>query len=139
LLPVDFNYRGIDGTILWVEYVNNGKASFKRILHVIAIQITIAKTHSDSELVFFSGWGTFVTRICGGSRYDEVKPIFLWVVEETGSFFRQPAEVPEATKTTRNRSYTIPAYERRVHSVIEISEKVGRNLETARAKAREAK
>ena len=74
--PVDFNYRGIDGII--VRFDNSGG---KKTCFMFPLQITAAKTHSDSEQVFFSQWQLWTK----GLEDDEVVPMFL--MDHNKTFF----------------------------------------------------
>jgi SAP domain len=67
--PINFNYRGIDGII--VRFVE--KKCF-----MFPLQITIAKSHSDSEEVFFREWSMWTDRL----NDIEVVPEFVWITKE---------------------------------------------------------
>ena len=67
--PIDFNFRGIDGII--VRFA--GRKCF-----MFPLQITVAKSHSDSEEVFFNEWSKWTNKLSD----FEVEPVFVWITKE---------------------------------------------------------
>jgi hypothetical protein len=67
--PIDFNYRAIDGII--VRFT--GRKCF-----MFPLQITVAKSHSDSEEVFFRNWSIWTNKLTD----LEVVPVFIWITKE---------------------------------------------------------
>ena len=70
-VPLKFNFKAIDALYAEVD-------EHKRTAKVVAIQITVAKSHRDSEVEFFESWEAW-TGLLGGFT---ITPIFLWIVEE---------------------------------------------------------
>jgi hypothetical protein len=128
-IPNAWNYAAIDAVIIAVDVVGG-----KKVLEIMPVQITINDRHGDSEADFFRQWDEFLATV-GESSFDEVRPIFLWIVEDPATFPRKDEMVPSKTRSTRNARYTSPPYERKVRSVKEVSEKVGNKLEMARKRA----
>ena len=87
-VPLQFNFKAIDA--LYVE-VNEGKKTAK----IVAIQITVAKRHTDSEAKFFADWEAW-TKSLGGFT---ITSTFLWIVEST----RGKVEVEAKLKELRQR------------------------------------
>jgi hypothetical protein len=69
-VPLQFNFKAIDA--LYVE-VNEHKRTAK----IVAIQITVAKRHTDSASNFFADWEAWTCSLRGFT----ITPIFLWIVE----------------------------------------------------------
>jgi hypothetical protein len=67
--PIDFDYRGIDGII--VRFAE-GKC------FMFPLQITVAKSHSDSEEVFFREWSIWTNKL----NDFEIVVVFVWITEE---------------------------------------------------------
>jgi len=89
---------------------------------VVPIQITVAKTHKDSEAAFYSRWSNWQERFRG----YEVKTTFVWVVENKQSW----AVMEEEFKTTRSQSKLIsPEHEQIFMTVGDINRTLGLHLE----------
>ena len=130
-IPDAYNYKAIDGLIVSVGVFDELK-----VLEIMPIQITINQNHEDSEKSFFRGWDDFVVKTLGGSDYDILKIVFLWIVENTETFPRKDGIVAAKTLTTRNGTYSTPVYERKVRSVGYVSEMVGHKLKMARERGK---
>lgn len=98
----------------------------KQTAFIIPIQITIAKSHSDSEVRFWKDWDTWTRRI---SAY-RITVIFLWIKDEGKS-------VEQVARVSRNhRSGEIllnPEFTRVVKPVIDVDPLLGKALERLRA------
>ena len=130
-IPDAYNYKAIDGMIVSV-----GTFDKQKVLEIMPIQITINQHHEDSERSFFRGWEDFFVKTLGGSDYDILKIVFLWIVEDTDTFPRKDGMVEATTITTRNGTYSTPLYERKVRSVGYVSEMVGHKLRKARERGK---
>lgn len=85
---------------------------------VVPIQITVAKTHKDSESVFYSRWSNWQERFRG----YKVETTFVWVVEDKQSW----AVKEEEFKITRSQSKLIsPEHEQIFVTVKDISHNLG--------------
>jgi hypothetical protein len=51
-VPLNFNYRDIDGLILQLNFTT-------KQAYMFPIQVTIAKSHKDSKRSVFSNWGSW--------------------------------------------------------------------------------
>jgi hypothetical protein len=88
---------------------------------VVPIQITVAKTHKDSEAAFYSRWSDWQERFRGYT----VETTFVWVVENKQSW----AVKEEEFKTTRSQSKLIsPEHEQIFMTVTDISHNLGLHL-----------
>jgi hypothetical protein len=67
--PINFNYRGIDGIIIRFT---------EKKCFMFPLQITVAKSHSDSEEVFFREWSKWTNKLDG----IEVVLVFVWITKE---------------------------------------------------------
>jgi hypothetical protein len=67
-VPETFNYPAIDTLIL---HIDNTKVK----AHLLPMQVTIAKTHSNSEDHFFRHWSDWIRML----QNYEVSCTFLWV------------------------------------------------------------
>jgi hypothetical protein len=66
---ISFNYSGIDGMIIRFA---GGKC------YMFPLQITVAKSHPDSEEVFFREWSKWINKLNG----IEVVLVFVWITKE---------------------------------------------------------
>jgi len=73
-IPVSFNYRAVDTILMVVD-----KQKYEAI--ITGVQITISKTHSDSEAKFFADWEWW----CGIAGCATVSFRFLWIIEDVGA------------------------------------------------------
>ena len=82
-IPLGFNCKAIDGVIVWSETGQKKPETGqkKRRLFILPLQITVAKTHSNSHKKFFKEWEKW---IIGLDRF-EVVPEFVWIDEHGGS------------------------------------------------------
>ena len=70
-LPNAFNYPSIDGAILQVDRT-------KKQAHLLLIQVTLAKKHSDSESLFYRNqWDDWTNGLQG----FQVQSTFVWIDE----------------------------------------------------------
>ena len=72
-IPVKYNFRAIDALILNLDTVEKRKKAT-----IFAVQITIAKSHSDSESKFFENWPQW----CSGLDDYEVEFHFLLITDD---------------------------------------------------------
>ena len=94
--PLKFNYGGIDGIIVRFDH-SEGKC------FMFPLQVTVAKSHSDSEEVFFSEWSGWTKYLDG----FEIVPEFLWITPEGPS----TKNVDENSRSTRSGNRSIwPSY-----------------------------
>lgn len=77
--PIKFNFRAIDGIIARFDFSNksNGK---KGKCCIFPLQITIAKSHADSESEFFRDWCHWIK----GLDDYMVEVVFLWISTKKG-------------------------------------------------------
>ncbi|RPB17975.1 hypothetical protein L211DRAFT_799136 [Terfezia boudieri ATCC MYA-4762] len=126
-IPEAWNHRSIDAIIFSVSKIEG-----RQILTVWPIQIAINQHHRDSEVTFFADWKKFSVKSIGSTSYDEIRLVFLWIVEEPTTFPYKEESVPEKRRFTRGQTYVAPAYVRKVQSIASVSEKVGIKLAQAR-------
>src|SRR3954447_17905623 len=94
--PINFNFHGIDGMIV---RFTKGKC------FMFPLQITVAKSHSDSEEVFFSEWDMWTNKLDG----FEVVPVFVWIIKEDSEIDTVSAEY----RSTRSGMKLVrPSYRR---------------------------
>jgi hypothetical protein len=92
---------------------------------VVPIQITVAKTHKDSEAAFYSQWSNWQERFRG----YKVETTFVWVVEDKQSWVVKEEEF----KITRSQSKLIsPEHEQIFVTVKDISHNLGLYLAAIR-------
>ncbi|KIM82084.1 hypothetical protein PILCRDRAFT_484387 [Piloderma croceum F 1598] len=95
-IPLHFNFKAIDA--LYAE-VNE----HKKTVNVVAIQVTVAKRHTDSETKFFADWEAWTSSL----RSFTITLMFLWIVESK----RGRDEVEAKLIELRQRQITaIPAH-----------------------------
>ena len=93
----------------------------KETVLVVPIQITVAKTHKDSEAAFYSRWSNWQEHFRG----YKVETTFVWVVENKQSW----AVMEEELKMTRSQSKLIsPEYEQIFVTVKDINNNLGLQL-----------
>ena len=99
-VPTKPNCMAIDWVYASVDEKN-------RTAHIIPFRITIAKTHSDSEAMFFQNWKHWTQLLTG----YEIKATFVWIVED-GKSIQHVEEVQRALRsgwgTPAYTSYRIP-------------------------------
>ena len=88
-VPLKFNLKAIDALFISL----NQK---KKTVYVVAIQITVAEWHEDSEAAFFADLDAWLS----GRRGFEIKSSFLWIHEGD----RGRAMVEEKLTRLRNRT-----------------------------------
>jgi hypothetical protein len=79
-VPSDFNYGAIDGMILWLD-CSKQKSGRKKEALLFPLQVTIAKTHRNSEVSFFNQWEKWTESL----RDFNVKATFLWITDRDPS------------------------------------------------------
>jgi hypothetical protein len=101
--PLQFNYPAVDAIIVRFDNSNKRKKCF-----IYPLQITVAKSHSDSEESFFRTWDYWTNDL--KDRYDlEVE--FFWITaDETPS----SADLNEKSFSLRSGNKLRPSY-KRVH------------------------
>lgn len=118
-VPLQFNFKAIDA--LYVE-VNEHKRTAK----IMAIQITVAKQHTDSASKFFADWEAWTCSLRGFT----ITPIFLWIVENK----RGKDEVEAKLIELRQRQITsIPAHTTHWVMVDQIDKILAKTLEIIRS------
>jgi len=125
-IPKAWNNSSIDAIIFSIP---EGE---RKILTVRPVQITINQRHQNSEVTFFADWKRFSVKSIGSTAYDEIRVVFLWIVEQPATFPYKEGPVSESRRYTRGQTYQAPAYERHVRSIASVSEKVGTKLIQAR-------
>ena len=91
-MPLKFNDKAID--VLFVSVDRKAQTA-----HLVAIQITVAKQHKDSETAFFTELNTWQLGLEG----FKVDMSFLWIHEGK----RDRSEVEEKLKELRGRTVAI--------------------------------
>ena len=124
-IPVAFNYTAVDAILVAVD-------KQKDVATITGVQITISKTHSDSEAKFFADWERWRDIVDCATVYYR----FLWVMEDVGQ--NSPTESIKAGKRLLRGKPKVwfPDFQRRYASVKEVSMDIGRKLEDARKSAR---
>ena len=122
--PMNCKYPGIDGII--VRFTE--KKCF-----LYPLQITVAKSHSDSERVFFSKWRVWINKLNG----FEVEPVFIWITKEDSEDDTVKAK---DRWTESGRKLAHPSYRRRKIPLknvnLDISERYQRALEKLQESSR---
>ena len=126
-IPQAWNHKSIDAITFSVSRIEG-----RKILTVRPMQITINQRHQNSEATFFADWKRFSVKSIGSTAYDEIRIVFLWIVEQPTTFPYKEGPIPESRRCTRGQIYVAPAYERQVRSIASVSEKVGVKLAQAR-------
>lgn len=117
-IPSVFNFKAIDGLILQLDI----KA---KSVHLIPIQITIAKNHSKSEKKFFENWNTWIEDFVD---YN-IQTTFLWIMEEQRGW----AIVKQEVREMRNGDKLLnPAFTRVQIAVEDVNVDIGKALKKAR-------
>lgn len=117
-IPADPFFKDIDALYLKVDME-------KKMVLVVPIQVTVAKTHKDSEAAFYSRWSDW-QEFFGGYK---LKTTFVWVVENEQSWTIREEEI----RTTRNNSKLIsPKHEQIVVTVRDINLTLGLQLAAIR-------
>jgi hypothetical protein len=88
VLYCPINYRGVDGIIARFA---EGKC------YMFPLQITVAKSHSNSEEIFFREWSKWINELDN----IEVVPMFLWITKEGSSEINTVPPVCCLTKSGR--------------------------------------
>ena len=124
-IPTSFSYRAVSAILVMAD-------SYRDKATITAVQITISKTHSDSEAKFFADWEWWHGSVgCSTVRFR-----FLWIVEDVG---QNPAieSIQPVQRPLRGKTKVLcPGFERRYASVKDVSKDIGQALEKARTLAR---
>ena len=121
-VPLEFNFADIDAAVIWVDRV-------KLKAHVYPIQVTIAKTHQDSETSFYqSQWPHWKTKFPADYA---VSSTFIWVDMKEPSTKDKPA----LTRDTRARTVVVVDVHESKHMSIETMEPILYNHVTERLQA----
>jgi hypothetical protein len=97
--PINYNYPGVDGII--VQFT--GQKCF-----VYPLQITVAKSHSDSEEAFFRQWGMWTNSL----EDFEVVPVFVWITKEDSGVVEVDTIKAEYRSTKSGDLLVHPSYDR---------------------------
>ena len=101
--PRQFNYPAVDGIIVRFDHSNKRKKCF-----IYPLQITVAKSHSDSEESFFRTWDSWTNGL--KDTYDlEVE--FFWITADEPP---SSADFNEKSFSLRSGNKLRPSY-KRVH------------------------
>ncbi|KAJ7451059.1 hypothetical protein FB451DRAFT_1186390 [Mycena latifolia] len=120
VIPQASNFEDIDALFIKVDNV-------KKIVIVIAIQVTLAATHKDSATGFYSRWTAWTAFFPGYTIETE----FLWVVEKS-----EPSlTIEKGSRTTRKRSHIHkPKHIQHFVTLAAIAPHVAESLSRAREK-----
>ncbi|KAF8521468.1 hypothetical protein BDD12DRAFT_103720 [Trichophaea hybrida] len=119
-IPVSFNYRAVNAIIVAVDKVKNEAIA-------TGIQITISKTHSDSEPKFFADWKWW--RIIVGCPNISFR--LLWILEDVGQKARKE-NITAGKRCLRGKTKVwCPEFQRMRASVKDITMEIGTKLEVA--------
>jgi hypothetical protein len=123
-VPTGFNYRIIDGIILWLDLSNRESEKKKALL--FPLQVTIAKSHSDSEEKFFNRWRGWVQNL----KDFDVEVEFLWVTDQESSH----ADVEAKYRSTRARKKVLihPKYRTRNIAIESVNPDIWRRYQDAK-------
>ena len=123
-VPTGFNYRAVDGIVLWLDTSKQKGEEPKEAL-VYPIQVTIAESHSDSEKMFFNQWGKWMTALQG----FDVKVTFLWITNQ------EPwvQDIPKKSRKQKNGDKLInPAYTSQNITIEYVNKDIWRSYRRAR-------
>ncbi|KAF8539203.1 hypothetical protein BDD12DRAFT_882865 [Trichophaea hybrida] len=104
--PLKFNLHAIDGIIVRLER-SKGRAKGK--CYMFPLQITVARSHSNSESAFFNQWTSW-TKGINLNKFD-IEVEFLWITDKGDSIdnvsgetklLRSGDKVTNPEYTTRN-------------------------------------
>jgi len=120
-IPTSFNFEGVDAILV---SVNQGKKEAV----IVGLQITISKTHSDSEGKFFQDWQRWEDIFRG----LKITFRFLWILEKIdGKILEEDVEGINRSLKSGSRQLR-PPFRRAYTSVMGISKDIGTKLEIAR-------
>lgn len=125
-IPTMYNYEGVDAILATRPKVK--KAEESQAI-VVGIQITIAKSHSESEAAFMGAWEAWHEMM----GCDKTEFRFLWVVKDLAPDWETSwTEIPQKCVTLRGRQRVVhPAYKRRYVTIMDFHDGVGEKLRTA--------
>ena len=98
-VPVSHHFKAVDAILVHLSADTVPKAT------VIGVQITIAKTHSDSESLFFHNWRWWSEKL--GLPEGNVAFKFLWILEDVGT---RPGEQVVLKQTQPLRESEAPGF-----------------------------
>ena len=102
-VPSRYAYRAIDGIILWVEQ-GRQPTDRKKKAALFPLQITIARSHSNSSQNFFNEWTKWEELL----KDFDVQPTFLWITDGAPS----SDDVDAKVRSTRRGNISVnPAHE----------------------------
>jgi hypothetical protein len=115
-VPCNFNYYAIDGIILRLDRSSVKNGETKRAI-LFPLQITIAKSHKNSEEHFFNQWEEWSASLKG----FDVEVRFLWISVENPSH----RNVGKSSRSLRHKDMTInPPYTSRWIHLEEVNKDV---------------
>lgn len=122
-IPADFNLLGIDA-------VHVAADSEAKTAHVVPIQITIGRSHRDTEAYFCSQWAEWTERFVGYA----VTSTSVWIVDDPpGGAPFEPVIVPEHKKHVRGEDISVhPEYTRVRIPISYLSMDIAQSLKAAR-------
>jgi len=124
-IPSSHQFRGVDAILVSLDLGVSPPTA-----RVVGVQITISKSHSDSEASFFNDWQRWIEKLQLPAK--DVSFGFLWILENIGSRPRI-RDIPEDKKSLRTGTKIVrPAFQRMVASVNDISKDTGRRLKSVR-------
>ncbi|KAL1916623.1 uncharacterized protein VTP21DRAFT_5327 [Calcarisporiella thermophila] len=119
-IPLAYNFKAIDGLILSLDEKN-------KTAHLVPIQITISKYHSDSESKFFANWNSWTQDLI--EEGYTIKATFLWITEGN----RATEELEAKLKETRQGAILIQPEHTSVCVAIEdVNRDIGERLKRVR-------
>jgi len=117
-IPEDPFFKDIDALYLKVD-------AEKKTAMVVPIQVTVAKTHKDSEAAFYSRWADWEDCFKG----YELKTNFVWIVEDKQSWM---VKEEEFRATRQNLKLISPRHEQLFVTVQDINSTLGSTLKSIR-------
>ena len=100
-LPVNYNFRTIDALILSLDTVGERKKAT-----IFPLQITIAKSHSDSEPKFFEHWPKW----CSGLDNYEVEFHFLRITDDANHSSKSVEKKTRPSRGAEAENVVNPGY-----------------------------
>lgn len=134
-VPEASNHEGIDAVVIRIDKRKTARGKPQEYhFTVVPIQITIAKSHSDSEKKFFDSYEEYTRQFeAMGFASTTVSIIFLWVVESIPDTCSRQTTQKAGRRTLYWRTEADhPGYERCWATVAEVSHDVGALLRKAR-------
>lgn len=125
-IPTMYNYEGVDAILAIRPKVKKTEES-QAI--VVGIQITIAKSHSESEAAFMGAWEAWHEMMA----CDKTEFRFVWVVKDLAPGWQMGwSEIPQKVITLRGRQRVVhPPYKLRYVTIMDFHNGVGEKLRAA--------